>query len=177
MKVSFQFRATMLSILILVVLLGIWQVSTAPAESAQPITTMTAAEAEYAALMGLPVPGQDSVVQKNDGFPTPAQFGAVALQHLSAPFYDNGPNDKGIGIQLLHSLARVAIGYLLAMAVAIPLGFVIGMSPLLYKALDRSAIPMPIYSFLTKSAACFLLHRGRFHRRLATTASAFLSTG
>ena len=41
----------------------------------------------------------------------------------------------------------------------------------------RSAIPMPIYSFLTKSAACFLLHRGRFHRRLATTASAFLSTG
>ena len=136
MKVSFQFRATMLSILILVVLLGIWQVSTAPAESAQPITTMTAAEAEYAALMGLPVPGQDSVVQKNDSFPTPAQFGAVALQHLSAPFYDNGPNDKGIGIQLLHSLARVAIGYLLAMAVAIPLGFVIGMSPLLYKALD-----------------------------------------
>ncbi|NLY28334.1 MAG: nitrate ABC transporter permease [Alcaligenaceae bacterium] len=136
MKVSFQFRATLLSVLILVVLLGIWQVSTAPVESGRPVAAMTAAEAEYAALMGLPVEGQASGAQKNDGFPTPSQFGAVALKHLSAPFYDNGPNDKGIGIQLLHSLARVAVGYVLAMAVAIPLGFVIGMSPLLYKALD-----------------------------------------
>jgi nitrate/nitrite transport system permease protein len=55
--------------------------------------------------------------------------------HLSDPFYDRGPNDKGIGIQL-HSLARVGLGFALAVAVALPLGFVIGMSPLMRKSFD-----------------------------------------
>ena len=44
--------------------------------------------------------------------------------------------DKGIGIQLGHSLLRVGLGFGLAALVAIPLGFLIGMSPLLYCALD-----------------------------------------
>src|SRR5262249_59292648 len=48
----------------------------------------------------------------------------------------NGPNDKGIGIQLAYSMARVGAGYLLAVLVAIPLGFLIGMSPLISRALD-----------------------------------------
>ena len=52
------------------------------------------------------------------------------------PFYDNGPNDKGLGIQLGYSIARVGLGYFLAVIVAIPLGFLIGMSPLINKALD-----------------------------------------
>ena len=56
--------------------------------------------------------------------------------HLSDPFYDKGPNDKGIGIQLAHSLARVGLGFLLAVMVAIPVGFLIGMSPLMRKAFD-----------------------------------------
>jgi len=46
------------------------------------------------------------------------------------------PNDKGVGIQLAYSIARVGIGYLLAVLVAIPVGFLIGMSPLMNKALD-----------------------------------------
>lgn len=135
MKASFRLRAAVLSLLLFAALLGIWQVSTAPRQHAGPAAAMTAEEAEYAALMGLPTAGQ-AAAQKSDGFPTPSQFAAHALEHLRDPFYDNGPNDKGIGIQLAHSLMRVGIGYLLAMAVAIPLGFVIGMSPLLHKALD-----------------------------------------
>ena len=63
-------------------------------------------------------------------------MGATAWKHLSNPFYDNGPNDKGIAIQLAYSLGRVALGFLLACLVAVPLGFVIGMSPLLHKAFD-----------------------------------------
>jgi nitrate/nitrite transport system permease protein len=59
----------------------------------------------------------------------------VIATHLSSPFYDNGPNDKGIGVQLAHSLGRVATGFLLAALVAIPMGFLIGMSPLAYRAL------------------------------------------
>jgi len=58
------------------------------------------------------------------------------LGHLTDPFYDKGPNDKGIGIQLAFSIARVLTGFLLAALVAIPFGFLIGMSPLVYRAFD-----------------------------------------
>lgn len=52
------------------------------------------------------------------------------------PFFDNGPNDLGIGWNLLISLRRVAIGYILASVVAIPLGILIGMSPVAYRAFN-----------------------------------------
>jgi nitrate/nitrite transport system permease protein len=55
---------------------------------------------------------------------------------LSDPFYVRGTNDMGLGIQLGYSVARVLAGYLLAALVAIPLGFLIGMSPMVYRALD-----------------------------------------
>ena len=32
-------------------------------------------------------------------------------KHLRDPFYDRGTNDKGIGIQLAYSLARVLLGF------------------------------------------------------------------
>mgnify|MGYP001195326652 CR=1 FL=1 len=57
-------------------------------------------------------------------------------EHVLNPFYDAGPNDKGIGIQLGYSILRVLIGFGFAVVIAIPLGFLIGMSPLFYKALD-----------------------------------------
>ena len=62
----------------------------------------------------------------------PRSFGSTSR----APFYDKGPNDKGVGIQLGYSIARVAIGYFLAVIVALPIGFLIGMSPLMNRALD-----------------------------------------
>jgi len=116
-------RAAILSLLLLAVLLGIWHVATL--QKAQPAGAMD----EYATLMG-------KGAVKTTGFPTPAQMGATALKQLSDPFYDKGPNDKGIGIQLGYSLGRVALGFSLAALVAIPLGFLIGMSPLIYRALD-----------------------------------------
>jgi len=62
--------------------------------------------------------------------------GKVFVDYLSDPFYDRGPNDKGVAIQLAHSLGRVGLGFLLAVLAAIPLGFMIGMSPLMTRALD-----------------------------------------
>jgi nitrate/nitrite transport system permease protein len=47
-----------------------------------------------------------------------------------------GTNDQGIGIQIAYSIGRVLLGFGLAALVAIPLGFLIGMSPLLYRAFD-----------------------------------------
>ncbi|RIJ01535.1 nitrate ABC transporter, permease protein [Achromobacter sp. K91] len=58
--------------------------------------------------------------------PTPGVTWRAAVELFSDPFYDNGPNDKGIGWNLLASLQRVAVGFGLAALVGIPAGFAIG---------------------------------------------------
>ncbi len=60
------------------------------------------------------------------GLPGPARTWESAQALFAAPFYDNGPNDKGIGWNILHSLYRVGAGFGLAALVGIPLGFMIG---------------------------------------------------
>lgn len=55
---------------------------------------------------------------------------------LSDPFYENGPNDMGIGWQVLYSLGRVLGGFALAAIVGIPLGFMMGMSTNFQKAVQ-----------------------------------------
>jgi nitrate/nitrite transport system permease protein len=128
---TLNLRAALLSVLILLALLGIWQLATLVSGPAASSTGMTAEQMEYARMLG-----KDPGTQKSAGFPTLGQMGTTIWAHLSHPFYDNGPNDKGIAIQLAHSLGRVGLGFALACLVAIPLGFVIGMSPLLRRALD-----------------------------------------
>jgi len=128
-----KLKSAILSLLVLMVLVGIWHVATLPTKSSV-VSTMTPEQLEYAKLMGkAPEQAQTSV---KSSFPTPADMGVTIVAQLSDPFYDNGPNDKGIGIQIAHSLQRVGLGFLLAALVAIPLGFVIGMSPMMYRVLD-----------------------------------------
>jgi nitrate/nitrite transport system permease protein len=115
--------AAALSVVFLLVFLGIWHLATLPKAETQGTAD------EYARLMG-------KGAKKSEGFPTLAQMRDAVLTQLSEPLYDRGPNDKGIGIQLGHSLGRVFLGYALAMLFAVPLGFLIGMSPLLYQALN-----------------------------------------
>ena len=124
-------KAAVVSLLLLTVLLGIWYAATLPVAGGGPGGAVSSEQAEYNKMMG-----KDTGSVKSTGFPTPGQMGTTIVRQLSDPFYDNGPNDKGIAIQLAHSLGRVAMGFLLACLVAIPLGFVIGMSPLLQKAFD-----------------------------------------
>ncbi|MFG6460004.1 nitrate ABC transporter permease [Roseateles sp. DXS20W] len=59
-------------------------------------------------------------------FPTPAATFDAAVKLFSDPFYRNGPNDQGIGWNILNSLGRVGMGFGLAALVGIPLGFIIG---------------------------------------------------
>ena len=129
---SLGLKSALLSLLLLALLVGVWQLATRQAASAAH--SYTPEQIEYMKLMGKD-PAQTGG-GSTAGFPTPAQMGSAVLHHLSQPFYDNGPNDKGIGLQLAYSLARVGLGYLIAALVAIPLGFLIGMSPLVYRALD-----------------------------------------
>jgi nitrate/nitrite transport system permease protein len=68
--------------------------------------------------------------------PTVSDTWDHAKSVLSDPFYDTGPNDKGIGWQLLYSLGRVGAGFGLAALVGIPLGFLMGMSANVQRALS-----------------------------------------
>ena len=116
-------RAAVVSLVLLGLLLLVWYSATQPKER-----TQSNVSAEYAALMGGGT--------QTSNMPTPTQVGKTIVEKLSHPFYDNGPNDKGIGIQLAYSLGRVLIGFGLAALVAIPLGFVVGMSPIMHRALN-----------------------------------------
>jgi nitrate/nitrite transport system permease protein len=128
--VSIKVKGAILSVVILLMCLFIWHLATT--QKVAPPSGISANSSEYNSLMGQ---GGGEAVQKT-GFPTLTQMGKTIYKQLSHPFYDNGPNDKGIGIQLAYSLARVGLGFLLAMIVAIPLGFWIGMSPLAYAAFN-----------------------------------------
>ncbi|MEG4456669.1 nitrate ABC transporter permease [Microcoleus sp. N9_A1] len=64
----------------------------------------------------------------SDLIPTPYQALIANLDYILHPFYQRGPGDLGIGWLLLASLRRVLVGFLLGAAVAIPVGFLIGMS-------------------------------------------------
>jgi nitrate/nitrite transport system permease protein len=117
-------RAAILSIALLAAFLFAWHCATRGVGAVQPMSP------EYAKLMGA------TATEGKSAMPSPLEVGSKLLDHLRQPFYDKGPNDKGIGIQLAYSIARVAAGYVLAVLVAIPIGFLIGMSPLMSRALD-----------------------------------------
>jgi len=118
-------RAVILSVLIFAIFVMFWQIATMPTQGTQIV------DEEYAKLVGAAAAtGQKST------FPSPLDVGAKLVEHLSDPFFDRGANDKGIGIQLAWSVSRVALGFGLAALVAIPLGFLIGMSRLFFQALD-----------------------------------------
>jgi nitrate/nitrite transport system permease protein len=127
---AMRLKAGLLSLLLFVGFVGVWALATRPAP-AKPAAAANADPA-YAALMG-EAPGAEAKVT---GLPGPAVVGKALLGHLRHPFYNNGPNDKGLGLQLMFSLGRVLLGYGLAVLVALPLGFAVGMSPLLARGLD-----------------------------------------
>ncbi len=68
------------------------------------------------------------LTMRGGAFPTPMQTWDAAVVLFSDPFYSKGPNDQGIGWNILNSLQRVALGFGLAAVVGIPLGFLIGRS-------------------------------------------------
>ncbi len=121
---SLTLRAGLVSLVIFALFIALWHVATL---GGGPTATM---DPEYAKLMGA------SATQGKSAMPGPLEVGQKIWEHLKDPFYDRGSNDKGLGIQLAWSIARVGAGYLLAVLVALPVGFLIGMSALMNKALD-----------------------------------------
>src|SRR6478735_3345322 len=100
MTKSLRFRAAMVSVVIFLAFIGAWHLAT------RGTTTVATMSPEYARLMGL------TATQGKSAMPGPLDVGAKLWEHVRRPFYDNGPNDKGLGIQLGYSIARVGLGYL-----------------------------------------------------------------
>ncbi|MFT3735640.1 MAG: nitrate ABC transporter permease [Rhodocyclaceae bacterium] len=82
------------------------------------------------------------VAIKTQGIPTPLKTWGAAVTLFSDPFYSNGPNDQGIGWNILSSLKRVGIGFGFAALVGIPVGFMLGRFKFMGSMLD------PIISLL-----------------------------
>ena len=121
-----RIQSLALLVLMLAVFLGAWQYATLPSAATGP-----AIDPEYAKLMGLAAQkGQQTAM------PPPSEIALHIWRDLKDPFYVHGTNDQGIGIQLGWSLGRVLLGFSLAAFFAIPLGFLIGMSPVIHGAFN-----------------------------------------
>ncbi|MEW5707805.1 MAG: nitrate ABC transporter permease [Pseudomonadota bacterium] len=101
------------------------------AKTAAALTSMSLAGLTFLIVLGAWAFMQEHIATE---LPTPGQTWDRAVELLANPFYDNGPNDKGIGWQLAYSLARVGAGFGLAALVGIPVGFLMGMSVTFHRA-------------------------------------------
>src|SRR6267154_1795014 len=88
-------RAALVSLLLFGLFVGVWHLATMGSGPAVPM------DPEYAKLVGA------TASQGKSAMPGPAEVGLKVWQHLKDPFYDRGSNDKGLGIQLAYSIARV----------------------------------------------------------------------
>jgi nitrate/nitrite transport system permease protein len=78
------------------------------------------------------------IYSSRDGVTLPGPIKTIteSWNLIAHPWFDNGPNDKGLGWQLLSSLKRVATGYSLAAFFGVLLGIIIGKSAMAFKAMD-----------------------------------------
>ncbi|HEY9829313.1 MAG TPA: nitrate ABC transporter permease [Stenomitos sp.] len=91
--------------------------------------------------------------------PTPLQALIDSAEYAN-PFFRKGPGNLGLGWLLLASLRRVILGFLLGAAVAIPLGFLIGMSReamLIFNPLVQIFKPVSPLAWLPIALAIFNL--------------------
>lgn len=66
--------------------------------------------------------------------PEPGETLSTLKLMLENPFYDNGPNDKGVGLLLGSSLQSVFLGFALATMVGAPIGLAMGSSKKVWAA-------------------------------------------
>lgn len=105
-------------------------------KQARPIVVRDVVLLPAAGFLGIIILWWAIALANHDLMPTPPEALVANLDYILNPFYQRGPGDLGIGWLLLASLRRVLIGFLLGAVVAIPLGFLIGMSKQAMMALN-----------------------------------------
>ena len=119
-------RPWLASVALFVVFIAIWQVMTASGSA-----DVSAVDPEYARLAG-----QSAAGQQTAAIPTPGAVARRGWVLLLNAFDRSNPNNLGIAWHLLQSLGRVMLGFVLALVVAVPLGFALGLFPYVYQALN-----------------------------------------
>lgn len=107
-------------------------------------------------------------VESNNEIPDPAQTWLVAKELLADPFYDYGPNDKGVILQLWMSIERVFTGFFFGSLVAIPLGMIMGANKTLMNILN------PIVQILRPVSPLAWFPLGLLFYKSAATATVFI---
>src|SRR5262252_3679373 len=82
------------------------------------------------------------VSQVAPDLPSPAKTWAESRRYVLEPFFKDGEMNQGIGRLAFYSLVRVGKGYLLALLIGTPIGFMLGLSRKFYETFD------PIIQFL-----------------------------
>jgi nitrate/nitrite transport system permease protein len=137
--------------------LTVWHVLTA-SSGAGP-----ALDSEYARLAG-----QSAVGQQTAAIPTPGAVAVRGYELLRHAFDRSNPNNLGIAWHLIVSLGRVMLGFTLALIVAVPLGFVLGLFPTVYQALNPfiqvlrpisplAWMPLALYTFRDSSVSAIFI--------------------
>ena len=85
---SLNLRAAIVSVAIFALFITAWHLAT------RGTGTIANMDPEYAKLMGA------TATHGKSAMPGPLEVGKALWGHLNQPFYDKGPNDKGVGIQL-----------------------------------------------------------------------------
>lgn len=120
---SIRIKALLLTILLIGAFSVVWHLHVSAAVSDSGM------DPEYAALMGEASKGGSNL-------PGPLEVAKTVWTHLASPLTYPGTDQPGLLIQIAYSIGRVLIGFSLAAAVAVPIGFAIGMSPLWNRALN-----------------------------------------
>jgi nitrate/nitrite transport system permease protein len=119
-------RPWVASIAIFIAFIAIWHFFTATGGGSAGNV-----DSEYARLAG-----QSAVMQQSAAIPTPGAVAVRGWELLINAFDRSNPNNLGIAWHLTYSMGRVLLGYTLAVLVAVPLGFALGLWPALYRALN-----------------------------------------
>ena len=141
-----------------VIFIVVWQGLTAGG----PANT-TGVDPEYARLAG-----QSAAATPSAAIPTPGAVAKRGWELLRTAFDDSNPNNLGIAWHLLRSLGRVLLGFVLALVVAVPLGFVLGLFPYLYGAANPfiqvlrpisplAWMPLALYTFRDSSVSAIFI--------------------
>jgi nitrate/nitrite transport system permease protein len=99
-----------------------------------------------------------ATARPGSSLPSPTQIWTDASDLIVSPFFNNGPQDIGLGWRVLVSLQRVAYGFGLAAIVGILLGALIGQSVWAMRGLDpifQVLRTVPPLAWLPLSLAAF----------------------
>ena len=146
------------SLLLLAAFVAVWHLLTSSGSGAP-----SAIDPEYARLAG-----QSAGAGPTAAIPTPGAVARRGYELLANAFDRSNPNNIGIAWHLMYSMGRVLLGYVLAVIVAVPMGFALGLVPPLYQILNPfiqvlrpisplAWMPLALYTFRDSSVSTIFI--------------------